>query len=235
MITNLLRANAASCLGFGALFLALPGPVAGFLGTPPVWLVAAGALVPPGTELESGWLYVGSPAKAHRELTDVETAIRDVVNVLKELFGAQAEGVDREAIADELFLEGHGLTHHLGQLLAEVSRPYVLILLHKVHQEVAEQLDVVGLVAQGVAEHLADAGELVLAVEREHHPEQPVELRALHALPEQEHVLGEGLLILQCGQVEVAPELFEFVLDGLGRFFLAGGEHETKNKGRYND
>jgi hypothetical protein len=41
MITNVLRANAASCLGFGVLFLALPGPVAGFLGTPPAWLVAA--------------------------------------------------------------------------------------------------------------------------------------------------------------------------------------------------
>jgi hypothetical protein len=40
MITNVLRANAASCLAFGALFLALPGPVAGFLGSPPVWLVA---------------------------------------------------------------------------------------------------------------------------------------------------------------------------------------------------
>ena len=41
MITNVLRANATSCLVFGALFLALPAPVAGFLGSPPVWLVAA--------------------------------------------------------------------------------------------------------------------------------------------------------------------------------------------------
>ncbi|MBK1670013.1 hypothetical protein CKO28_18420 [Rhodovibrio sodomensis] len=41
MITNVLRANAGSCLGFGALFLALPGPVAAFLGSPPVWPVAA--------------------------------------------------------------------------------------------------------------------------------------------------------------------------------------------------
>jgi carbonic anhydrase/acetyltransferase-like protein (isoleucine patch superfamily) len=35
-------------------------------------MLGAGALVPPGKELESGWLYVGSPAKAHRELTDEE-------------------------------------------------------------------------------------------------------------------------------------------------------------------
>lgn len=35
-------------------------------------MIAAGALVPPGKELAPGWLYVGSPAKAHRELTDEE-------------------------------------------------------------------------------------------------------------------------------------------------------------------
>lgn len=35
-------------------------------------IIAAGALVPPGKELDSGWLYVGSPAKAARELTDEE-------------------------------------------------------------------------------------------------------------------------------------------------------------------
>lgn len=35
-------------------------------------ILGAGALVPPGKELESGWLYVGSPAKAHRALTDDE-------------------------------------------------------------------------------------------------------------------------------------------------------------------
>jgi len=35
-------------------------------------ILGAGALVPPGKELTSGWLYVGSPAKAHRELTDDE-------------------------------------------------------------------------------------------------------------------------------------------------------------------
>ena len=35
-------------------------------------IIGAGALVPPGAELESGWLYVGSPAKARRELNDDE-------------------------------------------------------------------------------------------------------------------------------------------------------------------
>ena len=35
-------------------------------------MLAAGALVPPGKELPGGYLYVGSPAKAVRELTDEE-------------------------------------------------------------------------------------------------------------------------------------------------------------------
>lgn len=35
-------------------------------------MISAGALVPPGAELESGWLYIGSPAKAKRELSDDE-------------------------------------------------------------------------------------------------------------------------------------------------------------------
>ena len=35
-------------------------------------MLAAGALVPPGKELPGGYLYVGSPAKPARELTDDE-------------------------------------------------------------------------------------------------------------------------------------------------------------------
>lgn len=41
MLKTVLRLNAASCLGFGALFLVAPGAVAAFLGDAPVWLVAA--------------------------------------------------------------------------------------------------------------------------------------------------------------------------------------------------
>ncbi|MFO7799740.1 gamma carbonic anhydrase family protein [Rhodohalobacter sp.] len=35
-------------------------------------IVAAGTLVPPGKVLESGYMYMGSPAKRHRKLTDEE-------------------------------------------------------------------------------------------------------------------------------------------------------------------
>ena len=40
-LATVLRLNALSCLSFGALFLATPGAVAGALGTPPVWFIAA--------------------------------------------------------------------------------------------------------------------------------------------------------------------------------------------------
>jgi carbonic anhydrase/acetyltransferase-like protein (isoleucine patch superfamily) len=37
-------------------------------------MLGAGALVPPGKKLETGYLYVGSPAKPSRALTDDEKA-----------------------------------------------------------------------------------------------------------------------------------------------------------------
>ena len=85
--------------------------------------------------------------------------------------------------------------------------PDLAVLLDEIHEQIPEDLDVVGLVAQRVAEHLADAGKLVLAVEREDHAEEPVELRALHALAEDENVLREQLLVLRLGQIEIAPQL----------------------------
>lgn len=40
-------------------------------------IIGAGALVPPGKRLESGFLYVGTPAKASRTLTDEEYEFLD--------------------------------------------------------------------------------------------------------------------------------------------------------------
>jgi carbonic anhydrase/acetyltransferase-like protein (isoleucine patch superfamily) len=37
-------------------------------------IVAAGSLVPPNKKLKSGYMYMGSPAKAVRKLTDDEVA-----------------------------------------------------------------------------------------------------------------------------------------------------------------
>ena len=39
-LRHVMQVNAASCLGFGALFAAMPGAVAQVLGDPPVWLIA---------------------------------------------------------------------------------------------------------------------------------------------------------------------------------------------------
>lgn len=41
MLTTVLRTNALSCLGFGALFAVRPTSVSNFVGDPPVWLVLA--------------------------------------------------------------------------------------------------------------------------------------------------------------------------------------------------
>ena len=82
------------------------------------------------------------------------------------------------------------------------ARPDLAVLLDEIHEQIAEHLDVVRLVAQRVAEHLADAGKLVLPVEREDHAEQAVELRAFHALAEDEDVFREQLLVLGQRQVE---------------------------------
>ena len=46
------------------------------------------------------------------------------------------------------------------------------------------------LITQGVAEHLADAWEFVLAVEGENHAEEAVKLRTLHDLTEHEDIFG---------------------------------------------
>ena len=96
--------------------------------------------------------------------------------------------------------------HQVAQFFFEFRRPDIRILLDQIHDQVAEHLDVVRLVAQCVAKHLADTRELVLTVERKHHAEQAVELSAFHALTEQEQVLSEGLLVLGGGQIHVATQ-----------------------------
>lgn len=54
-LKTILRLNAASCIGFGALFVAAPGAVAAFLGAPPapaiVVLVAGAILIINGLHL----------------------------------------------------------------------------------------------------------------------------------------------------------------------------------------
>ncbi|MNP11434.1 Carnitine operon protein CaiE [compost metagenome] len=60
-------------------------------------IIGAGSLVPPGKRLESGYLYVGSPVKQARALTEKERAFfpYSAANYVKLKDQHLAEGYDR--------------------------------------------------------------------------------------------------------------------------------------------
>ncbi len=157
-----------------------------------------------------------------------EATVRDEINVGDKFGFAQADGIDRQAVADELLLERHGFRHRRPELFLELGRPDLAVLLDEVHEQIPEHLDVVRLVAERVTEHLADAGKLVLAVKRQHHAEKAIELRSFHTLTEEEDVFREQLLVLRLRQIEVAAEIagvadYKFVLPGDRRDILEHG------------
>ncbi len=136
-----------------------------------------------------------------------------MVDVLVEFFDAEADGGDGEAVGDEFFFEADAFGHGLTEVFLELGSPDIGILGDEGVEEVTENFDVVGFVTQSVAEHLADAGEFVLAVEAEDHSKEAVELGAFHDLAEEEDVLGEGLLVFEFGEIEVATEATGVVHD----------------------
>jgi hypothetical protein len=64
----------------------------------------------------------------------------------------------------------------------------------------------IGLVSQGVAEHLANPREFILAVEAKNHPKETIELGPFHDLAKHEDILGKGLLVFENGKVDVSAE-----------------------------
>ena len=135
-----------------------------------------------------------------------KAAIGDVVDVLLELINTQTDRGDGEAVADERFLKADAFGHGLAEVFLELRSHDVWILGGERVEKVEEDFDVVGLVAQGVAEHLANTGKFILAVEAEDHAEEAVELGPFHDLAEHEDVFGEGLLVFEDGEVDVAAE-----------------------------
>ena len=152
-----------------------------------------------------------------------EAAVADEVDVVAEFLDGEADRGDGEAVADELFFESDGLSHGGAEVLAEFVGPDLGVLINEVLEELAEEFDVVRLVAERVADHLADAGEFVLAVEGEDHAEEAVELGAFHALAEEEHVFRERGLVGGIGEIGVAAEGAAVGDDEIG-FFLDGGD-----------
>ena len=136
-----------------------------------------------------------------------KAAVGDVVGVLLEFFGAQSYRVDGQAVTDEFFFQSDTFAHGFDEVFTELLSPDVWILFDEIHEQIAEDFDVIGFVTQGVAEHLADTRELVLAVEAENHAEKTVELGAFHALTKDEDVFGQKLFVFQLREVEVAAQV----------------------------
>ena len=146
-------------------------------------------------------------AGGERGETDaLEATVGDIVDIGHELIDRETDGVHGQAVADKFFFELDRLGHEGAQFFLELGGPDLAVLLDEIHEEIAEDLDVVGFVAERVAEHLADAGKLVLTIKREDHAEEAVELGALHALAENEDVFRQELLVLGLGEIDVAAE-----------------------------
>src|ERR1700722_10523153 len=99
-------------------------------------------------------------AGERRQTAAFKAAIGDVVDIGLEVFEPQAHRVDGQAVTNEILLKGYRLAHQAAKLLLVFRGPYLPVLLDQVHEQVTEDLDVVGLVPEGVPEHLADPREL---------------------------------------------------------------------------
>ena len=149
--------------------------------------------------LREPWEGIGDTFVEGREAAGNQTAVGDEVDVFLEVGRVQTDRSDRKTVADEFLLKPDALGHGVAQVFPERVGPDVRIFIDEIHQQVAENLDVVRFIAQRVTEHLADAGKFVLAVETEDHAEQAIELRAFHDLAKQEDILGERLLVFGFG------------------------------------
>jgi hypothetical protein len=81
---------------------------------------------------------------------------------------------------------------------------------------------VIRFVSQRITKHLSDAGELVLPVERQHHPKKSIKLGAFHALPEEKDVLRQSLFVIGSREIDVSPQAAAIIDDKVG-LFLDGG------------
>ena len=152
------------------------------------------------------WEGVGGLPGEGLEVTVDEAAVGDVIDVLLEFFDGETDGAYGEAILNEVFLKADAFCHGLAEVLLELGSPDVRVLGDEGIEKITEDLDVIRLITKGVAEHLADTGELILTVEAEDHAEETVELGSFHDLAEEEDVLGESLLIFELAEIHIAAE-----------------------------
>lgn len=145
-------------------------------------------------------------ARERLEVAIDEAAIRNVVDVLLKLCDREADRVDGQAIANELFLKANPFSHGLAEIFLELGSHDLRVLHDKGVEEIEEDVDMIGLVAQGIAEHLANPREFILTVKAQYHAEEPIKLGALHDLAKHEDVLSESLLVFENGEVDIAAK-----------------------------
>ena len=91
--------------------------------------------------------WIGGIAGERFEVAIDETAIRDVVDILIELIDGKTNRTDWEAVLDKVFLKADALGHGLAKLLFELGSPNVRVLSDERIEKIAEDFDVIGLVA----------------------------------------------------------------------------------------
>ena len=129
------------------------------------------------------WEWVFNIAACERlEVAIDEAAIGDVVDVLLKLCDREADRVDGQALANELFLKANPFSHSLAEIFLELGSHDLRVLHDKGVEEIEEDVDMIGLVAQGIAEHLANPRKFILTIKAENHPKETIELGAFHDL-----------------------------------------------------
>ena len=122
----------------------------------------------------------------------VKAAVGDVLDVLAEESGIEAEDAAGHAVLGVGNLELDSLEDHGADLGLELLGPDTGVLGAYTIDEVDAEVQVDRLVAHDVLELLADADHLVLALEGEEHHEAAVEEDALHDDVETDEVLEKG-------------------------------------------
>lgn len=152
-----------------------------------------------------------------------EAAVGDVLDVVAEEGGVEAEDAARHAVLGVGDFEADGLADHVADFALVFGGPDAGVFVADAVDEVNAEVEVDGFVAHDVFELLADADHFVLAFEGEEHDEAGVEEDAFHDDVKADEVFEEVAQPLGGGGAEaVLDDVFGeahfegvFVVDGV--------------------